>query len=135
MIIKFEKCNSYFCPQEIFRFNHKIEDGFILLKSLGESRIDGYPLFLVLYSDDNKLPLDSYDYRFKYENISIVKALEDQIAGFSGDGVRILSKKDTLYELMCRYFDVSENVIHNDQEFVKIIRRLNLDSILDIGKF
>lgn len=137
MMIKFLDCNSEFSVGGYYKSENK-SNGLLIMKYIAKSRLDGFPIFDILFNTHSNISLDEYNYGFKFSKIEIIRQLEDNIATISNtisDYQKSLeNKRNDLHHLMCQSLDISEDCILDENGYKSVIRKLKMDKIFDISK-
>jgi hypothetical protein len=97
---------------------------------MGSSRLDGYPIFKVIYST-NTCSLDKYDYRFKFKSIEVITQLEDNISILTDGSRNWSNKKSELYDLMCVSFGIDKDSYQNEGKFKESLRKIKIENLLN----
>ena len=90
----------------------------------GDSRIDGYPIFIVYFPPVSRF-FDFTLNNIKIKELSLIPKIEDQF----GSG-HYSENKDILLDYFMREYNITSSDLANDSKFKSIMRELHIDKVL-----
>ncbi len=132
MTIKFINCTSKFSFSQLYKFStptYKNQEK-LIIKYIGLSRIDGFPIFNIVYVSD-ETSLCNFNYGFTFSRIELISELEDQI--YDSKPRVGESRKNNLYDLMCSILEIDPKSYLDEEKYKSSMRNLKMDNLLNIS--